>query len=61
MVDLKKIGIFQHLGEEELKSIAPRFKTEKSRKRDILFSEGDPPGWFYIVLEGKVKITKLSQ
>ncbi|MDA8169691.1 MAG: Crp/Fnr family transcriptional regulator [Nitrospiraceae bacterium] len=61
MVDLKKIGIFQGMSEEDLKSIAPRFKTEKSKKRDILFSEGDPPGWFYIVLEGKVKITKLSQ
>jgi CRP/FNR family transcriptional regulator len=33
-------------------------RARKRRKRS--FSEGEPPEWFYLVLTGKVKITKLS-
>ena len=58
---LEKIGIFSALSRVEAKSIEPFFRQERRKRKDVIFSEGDPSQWFYIVLEGKVKITKLSQ
>jgi len=61
MQDLKKIHIFEALTDKELKELAPYLRLERRKKKDVVFSEGDPPDWFYIVTEGRVKITKLSQ
>jgi CRP/FNR family transcriptional regulator len=61
MIDLRKIGIFAGLAEHDLGEIEPRARVEKRKKKEAVFSEGDPPDWFYVVLDGKVKITKLSQ
>ena len=61
MVDLSKISIFSVLNTTELKEITPYLISAAVRKKDVIFSEGDPSEWFYIVTEGKVKITKLSQ
>lgn len=58
--DIKNIPIFSALSDKELKEIHPCVVKEKYKKRQEIFSEGDPPDWFYIVLSGKVKITKLS-
>ncbi len=58
---LEKIRIFSGLSPRDAESIAPFFRRERRRKKDVIFSEGDPSRWFYAVLEGKVKITKLSQ
>ncbi|MDA8387594.1 MAG: Crp/Fnr family transcriptional regulator [Nitrospiraceae bacterium] len=58
---LDKISIFSALTRREAESIAPFFRRERKRKKDVIFTEGDPSRWFYAVLEGKVKITKLSQ
>lgn len=61
MVDLSKISLFNSLAPAELKEIHPYITKMSVKKRDVIFSEGDPSDWFYIVLNGKVKITKLSQ
>jgi CRP-like cAMP-binding protein len=61
MPDLKKIHIFSALSESELKELAPYLHLEKKKKKEAIFSEGDPPDWLYIVAKGRVKITKLSQ
>lgn len=61
MVDLSKISIFSALNTTELKELAPYLISTSVRKKDVIFSEGDSSEWFYIVTEGKVKITKLSQ
>ncbi len=61
MYQLEKMAVFGSLSHEEALSIEAVFVRESRRKRDTIFSEGDPPSWFYMVLEGKVKITKLSQ
>lgn len=61
MVDLSKISLFNSLSPSELKEISPYVIPISAKKKEIIFSEGDPSDWFYIVLEGKVKITKLSQ
>src|SRR3990172_2035148 len=61
MVDLSKIAIFNTLSAPELKELTPYLISASVRKKDVIFSEGDPSEWLYIVTEGKVKITKLSQ
>jgi len=61
MVDLGKISIFSTLSAPELKELTPYLISTSVRKKEVIFSEGDPSEWLYIVAEGKVKITKLSQ
>ncbi len=58
--DLKKIDLFKNLSDDELKELEPYLVTSSYRKKEDIFSEGDPPEWFFIVSKGKVKITKLS-
>lgn len=60
MSNLKEISIFQGLSDAKLKEIEPFPIKRTYRKKDIIFSEGDPSDWFYFVLKGEVKITKLS-
>lgn len=61
MIDLSKIPLFNALTPDEIKEIHPYISKLSVKKKDVIFSEGDPSDWFYIVLKGKVKITKLSQ
>lgn len=61
MLDLKNIPFFNTLNSSELKEIEPYISEISYRKKEVVFSEGDPSDWFYLVIDGKVKITKLSQ
>ncbi len=61
MIDLGKISLFSALSPSELKELTPYLIAASVRKKEVIFSEGDPSEWLYIVTEGKVKITKLSQ
>ncbi len=61
MTDLKKVQIFSTLSPSDTEEIKPYFISDKYRKKEVIFSEGDPSEWLYIVTKGKVKITKLSQ
>ncbi|MDI6802091.1 MAG: Crp/Fnr family transcriptional regulator [Thermodesulfovibrionales bacterium] len=58
--DIKKIPIFSNLSDDEIKEIQPYVFRENIKKKKEIFSEGDPPDWFFLLLNGKVKITKLS-
>ncbi len=58
--DLKKIDFFKNLSDEELKELEPYLAIVSFGKKENIFSEGEAPEWFYIVLKGKVKVTKLS-
>lgn len=58
--DLKRIPIFSALNDEELKEIQSYLSKENFKKKQEIFSEGDPSDWFYILINGKVKITKMS-
>jgi hypothetical protein len=46
MKNLKKIDLFKNLSEEELKELEPYLVTASFKKKDDIFSEGDPPEWF---------------
>jgi len=60
MVELSKINLFNTLSPEEIDEIRPYLIPVSFKKKETIFSEGDPSEWLYIVTEGKVKITKLS-
>jgi len=60
MKNLKKIELFKNLSAEELKELEPYIDVSSFKKKETIFSEEDPPEWFYIVSTGKVKITKIS-
>ncbi|HMK55063.1 MAG TPA: Crp/Fnr family transcriptional regulator [Dissulfurispiraceae bacterium] len=57
---LKGIKLFSGLSNEEIAEIGSCVERRSFGKKDIIFSEGDPSNWFYILVLGKVKITKLS-
>ena len=61
MNDITGIKIFSSLSKADAEEIASTVTYEDCPKKTSVFSEGDPAEWFYAVLEGKVKITKLSQ
>ncbi|NTU41890.1 MAG: Crp/Fnr family transcriptional regulator [Nitrospirales bacterium] len=56
----KTIPIFSTLTDDEIEEIYHHLIKESFKKKEEIFSEGDPPDWFYLLLSGKVKITKLS-
>ena len=58
--NLKKIDLFKNLSDEDLKELEHYLSTALFRKKEDIFTEGDAPEWFYIVLTGKVKVTKIS-
>jgi CRP/FNR family transcriptional regulator len=58
--NLKKIDLFKNLSDDELKELEHYLTTAMFRKKEDIFTEGDAPEWFYIVLTGKVKVTKIS-
>lgn len=60
MFDIKEIPIFNTLSAAEAKEVSPYLLSGRVRKKEAIFSEGDPSEWLYIVKKGKVKITKLS-
>jgi len=58
--DIKQIPLFSGLSEEEIGEISSYVERKSFSRKKTIFSEGDPSNWFYILFEGKVKITKLS-
>ncbi|TAN38602.1 MAG: Crp/Fnr family transcriptional regulator [Nitrospirae bacterium] len=61
MFDIRQVTIFNILTPADAKEVQPYLHTEKFKKKETIFAEGDPSEWFYVVKKGKVKITKLSQ
>jgi len=61
-----KIAVFKqspslsHLSNDELKEIAALAKSWHFVKGEFIFLEGDPPDYFYVVQEGRVKLFKAS-
>ena len=57
---IKSIALFKDLSDADLGELEPYLATVSIHKKETIFSEGEPPEWFYLVLQGKIKITKLS-
>jgi CRP-like cAMP-binding protein len=60
MKEIKNVTIFGTLADSDVEDIKGYFSVEEFRKKEAIFDEGDPSDVLYGVLEGKVKITKIS-
>lgn len=57
---LRELPVFSALEEEDLTRIAEHSRVTQCEKGKLLFREGDAYRGFYVVLEGGVKVYKLS-
>lgn len=55
-----RIPVFRGLGREDCGRLAAVARIERVEKGRTLFSEGDPSDIFYILIEGRVKIFKVT-
>jgi len=60
MAEPTRIKLFEGLSAKDMKEITPYLFPVGFKKKETVFSEGDPSDWLYIVVEGRVKITKVS-
>ena len=63
MTDVDRIAgipIFEGLSPEQHRDLAAIAREQPFDAGEIIFSEGDPADGFYVVIDGKVKIFKLS-
>jgi len=58
--ELKKADLFSGLEPEELDALSAIARTRHADSGDILFSAGDRAKGFYVLLEGKIKLYKIS-
>ncbi len=57
---INNIPAFNGLSEDQLKEIKSIAVDRRYNKGEIIFSEGDEGNGFYVVVDGQVKIFKLS-
>jgi CRP/FNR family transcriptional regulator len=57
---LKRVPIFSSLPDDELNALAKLAVERNFMSNESIFWEGDAPVWFYIVIEGQVKVIKHS-
>ncbi|MFN3739478.1 MAG: Crp/Fnr family transcriptional regulator [Thermodesulfovibrionales bacterium] len=57
---IPRIELFKDLSERELTELEQTSLKETFKKKEAVFSEGEPSEWFCILTKGKIKITKLS-
>ncbi len=58
--NLKQFDLFKNLDASALKSLSKRAKSHKLDPKDILFHEGLEGAYFYIVLEGLIRLFKTT-
>lgn len=58
--ELKKHFLFQRLTEEQLERVAARAKLVHLEDGRVLFQQGDAASRFYLVLEGRIKLSRLA-
>ncbi|MBF0312302.1 MAG: Crp/Fnr family transcriptional regulator [Oligoflexia bacterium] len=58
---LSSIFLFENLGSEDVDLIVKGVKSKKLKRNQILFNEGQKADAFYIVVYGKLAVTKLSK
>ncbi|WP_432991547.1 Crp/Fnr family transcriptional regulator [Dactylosporangium sp. CA-233914] len=53
-------ALFDHLDDASAEALALEFDTVEAARRTVLFTEGDTGDWLYVLLEGKVKLSRRS-
>jgi CRP-like cAMP-binding protein len=60
-IDLvRRVPLFATLPEEEFRSLEPIFQVKNYRKNQVIFLEEETGNYMYIVLAGKVTVTKTT-
>ncbi len=54
------LELLSSLSDDELVALEPLFEEKQLERDDVLFVEGEPPEWLYIVAKGHVKLIKHS-
>ena len=54
---LKQKDLFGSLSKEFVNEIMKSAETESHQTGEMLFHEGDPAGWFFVLLKGRVKLS----
>ncbi len=57
---LKQSAVFTTLDKEETRELALLAKEKQFDANAVIFWEGDPSDWFYIVADGNIKVSKLA-
>jgi len=57
---IRRVPLFSTLSEEEFKSLEQVFQIKMYRKNQVVFLEEETGNYMYIVLAGKVKVTKTT-
>jgi CRP/FNR family cyclic AMP-dependent transcriptional regulator len=58
---LKKIPLFEDLGEETLQSLCKQVELREIRRRQVVYLPGDPGSAIYFVNGGRVKVSKVTR
>lgn len=57
---VSSIPLFDKLPEDQLRDVTQIALDKHFRKGQVIFSEGDEANGFYVVVDGRVKVFKLS-
>jgi CRP/FNR family transcriptional regulator, nitrogen oxide reductase regulator len=57
---LKQLPIFSALDEAEIHELAALTREQHFSAGETIFWEGDAPNWFFIIAEGRIKVTKMT-
>jgi CRP/FNR family transcriptional regulator len=55
---IRRVPLFSTLSEEEFRKLKDVFQVKTYRKNQIIFLEEDTGSYMYVILSGKVKVTK---
>jgi len=58
---LPKTSLFGGISEEEIEYFAMLMEEVRYKEGDVIFSEGEPPGDSYLILDGKVDFLMLGE
>ncbi|HHK74035.1 MAG TPA: Crp/Fnr family transcriptional regulator [Rhizobiales bacterium] len=58
---LKKLPLFVGLEEERIREIIGTAQPCEFPRGKIIFQQGDPADWFYVILQGWVKVFRVSE
>ena len=56
--ELRKVGLFKNLGEAQIAKLCRIARVARYKRGEHLFLHGDPSDRIFIVLEGKVRISR---
>jgi len=60
IADLKKAGLFSRLGKEELRALAAIAQVQEAAAGEMIFAAGDQATGFHVLVDGQVKLYKIS-